>query len=198
MDRHVKGVLFVDYVRMIRGNKNVDWSRHLDRDDIALVHARIEPDGWYPMSTFERMGNAILREVADGSVSAVRMWGRLSAAPLHASQPLLVADGDPVETVNRFRVLRSTYFDFEALDVISLIDGHSEVTINYFMGDSAEQAASFQTMGFFEGILEAAGARDIDARFVERAWEGNAATRLELRWRTPRTSLPPRLSQTPR
>lgn len=29
MERRVRGSLFADYVRMIRGRKDVDWSRHL-------------------------------------------------------------------------------------------------------------------------------------------------------------------------
>ncbi len=63
-DRRVRGVLFVDYVRMIRSNKQVDWGRYLSADDLRWLNARIDPDGWYPMESFERFGIAILHEVA--------------------------------------------------------------------------------------------------------------------------------------
>ena len=61
--RQVRGVLFVDYVRMLRSKKSVDWSRHLPAQDLQYLQMLIDPDGWYPMATFERMGNAILTTV---------------------------------------------------------------------------------------------------------------------------------------
>ena len=57
----VRGVLLADYVRMIRGKKDVDWSIQLEHIDLLYLKERIDPERWYPMSTFERFGNAILR-----------------------------------------------------------------------------------------------------------------------------------------
>jgi hypothetical protein len=182
--RNVKGVLFADYVRMIRGRKDVDWTRHLPVADLQLVAQRIEPNGWYPMASFERLGNAILREIAQGALEAVRMWGRFSVDQLRAATPQLVSEGDPVETLMRFRVLRATYFDFEALQVPVLNDEQAEILITYHMGATAEEAASYQTMGFFERLLEIAGASRVFAQFAERSWTGDARTLLELSWQS--------------
>jgi hypothetical protein len=181
--RRVRGILFVDYVRMIRGNKDVAWGQKLAPEDVPYLRAKIDPDGWYPMTTFERMGNAILREVARNDLSAVRMWGRFLVDALAAANPALVAAGDPLDTLMRFRVLRGTYFDFEALEVPMLHDGESHIVIHYYMGAVAEEAASYQTMGFFERLLEVGGGVDIDARFPERSWAGDARTLLTLSWR---------------
>jgi hypothetical protein len=170
---------------MIRGKKGVDWSRLLTPDDLALLATRVEPQRWYPMATFERLGNAILAEIAGGSLDAVRMWGRFSVDQLRAAQPKLVCDTDPVETLMRFRVLRATYFDFEALTVHALAPRHAEIAIRYHMGNPAEEAASHQTMGFFERLLELASAQDVYARFTERSWAGDPRTLLELSWRDP-------------
>lgn len=183
MPRQVKGVLFLDYVRMLRGQKDVDWSAHLLPEDLPYLTSRIDPAGWYPMPTFERMGNQILRTVARGELYAVQMWGRLSVDQLRAAQPMLVAPGDPIETINRFRVLRSTYFDFDALEVLALYDETAQIAIHYHMGMPAEEAASMQTLGFFERLLEIAGAREIQARFRSRSWAGDPRTVLALSWR---------------
>ena len=183
MTRRVKGVLFADYVRMIRGHKDVDWSKHLAPEDMTYLTLRIEPDAWYPMATFERFGNAILSEVAAGQLEAVRMWGRFSVDQLRSTAPMLVCEGEPVETLMRFRVLRSTYFDFDALHVATLFDGHAEIEIRYHMGKMAEEAASYQTMGFFERLLEVAGATEVYSRFLQRSWAGDPRTLLELSWR---------------
>jgi hypothetical protein len=184
--RNVKGILFSDYVRMVRSHKGVDWTKHLEREDMFYLRTQIEPLEWYPMETFERLGNGILREVASNDIEAVRMWGRMSVDQLRAASPNLVAENDPIETMMRFRVQRATYFDFEALEIPTLVEGHAHIVIHYHMGAIAEEAASYQTMGFFERLLELAGASSIEARFRERSWKRDERTLLELDWRTER------------
>lgn len=181
----VRGVLFIDYVRMIRGRKDVDWSRLLPPEDLAFVASRLEPNAWYPLASFERMGNAIFREIAGGSFAAVEAWGEYSVEAVCRAEPDLLAPGDPVETLMRFRVQRSTYFDFESLVIPSITTDHAEIVIRYGMGPAAEEAASHQTLGFFRGLLAAAGATEIRARFLERAWAGDPETLLDLEWRAP-------------
>ncbi len=185
MPRNVKGVLFLDYVRMLRRTHSTDWSQILEPEDIVYLVARIESDKWYPMASFERLGNAILEHIANGEVQAARLWGRMSVDPLLAASPNLLSPRDPLETLMRFRVLRATFFDFEALTVPTLVDDHAEVVIAYQMGAMAEEAASYQTMGFFEGLLELASATNIESRFKERSWAGDARTLLALSWEPP-------------
>ena len=183
--RQVKGVLFVDYIRMIRAFKTVNWGAHLPPEDHPYLHAHIDPSAWYPMSAFERLGNAVLDVIAEGDVKLARMWGRASARPLAEANPMIVAEGDVVETLNRFRVLRATYFDFEALEVLFLHEDEAQIVIRYHMGMPAEEAASLQTQGFFEGLLALVGATDVDSEFAERSWAGDERTRLDLWWTPP-------------
>src|SRR5688572_20238634 len=82
--RRVRGVLFADYVRMMRGKKDVDWSKHVQREDLAFLQNKVNRDEWYPMATFERFGNAILSEIAGNDVEAVRHWGQFSVDQLRA------------------------------------------------------------------------------------------------------------------
>lgn len=182
--RQVKGILFLDYVRMVRGHKGVDWTRYLTAQDLAYLKARIEPDAWYPMATFEHLGNLILRFVAHDDLQAVRMWGRFSVDMLRAANPMLLEPGDPIETLNRFRVMRATFFDFDALSVPMLHDDEAQIVIHYYMGMPAEEAAAMQTLGFFERLLELAGATQVEAALREKAWAGAPRTLLTLHWRT--------------
>ena len=99
----VRGILFADYVRMIRSRRDIEWNRHLPPEDIALVTQRVKPTEWYPMAAFERMGNAILAEVAKLDLDMVRAFGKFSVMPLRESEPNLVCEGDPIETLMRFR-----------------------------------------------------------------------------------------------
>ena len=184
--RHVRGILFVDYVRMLRAQKDVKLTEHLTAEDIGFLSMKIDKDAWYPMETFERMGNVILRTVANNEMFPVQLWGRYSAAKLREAHPSLLEPNDPVESLNRFRVMRETFFDFPALQVTMLLDDEANIVIRYFMGMPAEEAACFQTMGFFEGLLELAGAKDIQASFRERSWANSLRTMLAIKWRSPR------------
>ena len=183
--RQVRGVLFVDYVRMLRSQKSVDWARYLAPQDLPYLQLLIDPDGWYPMATFERMGNAILTTVTRGELFPVQLWGRYSAAQLKNANPLLLEPNNPPETLSRFRVLRETFFNFNALEVLLLHDDEAHIVVRYHMGMPAEEAASYQAMGFFEGLLELAGAKDIRAVFQDKSWEGDERTVLVLRWKSP-------------
>jgi hypothetical protein len=182
--RQVRGVLFLDYVRMLRAFK-ARAPEFLSTDDMVYLQIHIDPDTWYPMSIFERLGCAILALVARGELFPVQLWGRYSAGQLHKLYPTLLEPNDPVETLNRFRVLRDTWFDFPALAVPMLHDDEAQIVISYFMGPIAEEAAATQTMGFFEGLLDLAGAKNIRAEFRERVWAGGSRTLLALSWQPP-------------
>lgn len=186
MQRHVRGLLFVDYVRMLRSQKTVEWSVHVREEDLVFLKQHIDPDAWYPMGTFERFGNAILAVITRGELFPVQLWGRYSVAQLHRSHPMLLDPGDPAETLARFRVLRETFFDFDALEVPLLHDDEAQIIVRYHMGMPAEEAAAHQTLGFFEGLLELAGATGLKAAFVEKSWNGDPRTRLELKWKLPK------------
>jgi len=180
--RHVRGRFFAEYVRMIRGRKGVAWERLLGPEDLRWVHVQVEPEGWYPMDVFERLGVAILDGLEGATLDAVRLWGRFSASQYAAERPL-VADGDPVESLMRLKVVRNTLFDFPAFDIPTLAPDHAEVHIGYGMGHRAEEAACVQTMGFCEGVLDLAGARDVSACLASRVWAGDARTQLLLDWK---------------
>jgi hypothetical protein len=170
---------------MMRRQKNVAWGRVLRAEDFAFLNQRISPDDWYPMETFERLGLAILSELGGASLEAVHAWGRFSAGQYSAKHPDLVAPNDPIESLMRLRVMRSTFFDFPAFEIPMLAPDHAHVVVAYHMGATAEEAACHQTMGFCEEILSLSGAMDVRGAFRERSWKGDLRTRLSLEWRSP-------------
>ena len=183
MAGRVKGTLFVDYVRMLRGRKDVDWSKHVPAEDMVYLRYKILPDEWYPMEVFERFGLAILQFIAKDDLQAVEAWGRYSVDELRAIHPDLVVDGHPLESIVRFQKLRSSLFDFDAIEIVGVRQGEAKIRIDYGMGSKAEEAACHQTLGFFERLVEASGSPDCRARFKSRIWAGDASTILLLDWR---------------
>jgi hypothetical protein len=179
--RHVRGTLFVDYVRMIRAHKATDWTQHLTPRDLDYVADRVEAHAWYPMDTFERMGLAILDELRP-DLETIRAWGRAQVAWIGAQEPSPLIVGDVFETLMRCRVQRTSFFDYPAFDIEGLTDGEATLTIAYGMSARAEEAASWQTVGFFERLVEVAGATDVHGSFVTKTWEDYLVTTARLRW----------------
>ena len=167
---------------MLRGHKTADWTKHLLPEDLSFLVQRIQPDHWYPMESFERMGLAILAEIAHGDLETVRSFGRISIDWLCQQEPQLLAKGDPRDTLMRFQVLRQSFFDYPALEISSVSDGEAAIRVGYGMGKVAEEAASWQTLGFFERLLDVAGAHDVKGWFSTRIWAGDTSTTMQLRW----------------
>lgn len=182
--RQVKGSLFVDYVRMLRAKKGVDWARYLEPEDLPYLEQHIGPNDWYPMTAFERMGIAILAEVARGELGLVEQWGRHSIDWLCNIHPNLVAPNDPRESLMRFQVLRQSFFDYPALTMREINDDEASIGIAYGMGAKAEEAASHQTLGFFERLLEVSGAKNVTIALSAKSWEGAPLTILSMAWTT--------------
>ena len=180
MERHVRGALFVDYVRMIRAHKAAPWTRHLQASDMRYLEARIEPATWYPMETFERMGLAILTEIARDQLAIVEAFGHASVEGLLNQYPMLLAPDCPRDTIMRFQSFRSGFFDFPAFETCEISDHSARIQIEYQMGMRAEEAAGHQSVGFYIRLLEASGAAHGRVDFASRRWAGDRSTVLAL------------------
>lgn len=167
---------------MLRSRKGAIWADSLLSGDMKYLSGRIEPTEWYPMETFERMGLAILSEIAGDDVTLVELFGRASVDGLLRLYPMLLAPKDPRETIMRFQSLQRGFFDFPAFE-IELTDGKATVRIDYQMSARAEEAACHQALGFFDRLLDLAGAVDRSVSFRARRWTGDGSTLLALTWK---------------
>ena len=166
----------------MRARKKTAWVEYLEPEDLPYLSQQIEPREWYPMETYERMGLALLREVAGGHLNLVYHWGRHTVEGLRVAHPDLFVEGDIRETLMRFQTLRASLFDFPAVEVESIRDGASRFLVDYGMSPDAEEAATHQFIGFLERTLEEAGARDIRIEVPKQSWRGDPVTRVIARW----------------
>lgn len=183
MAKHVKGVLFLDYVRMIRKRKEVDWDRYLTAEDRDVLARMILPSQWYPLETYQRCGVAVLHEIAAGDVQVVRSWGRQSMDELIKIYKNLIKSDDALDSLKKFQVLRSRFFDFEAVQVKPGEGKKVEIKVDTSFGGVADEAYAYQMLGSFERFLELSGAKNIQHRFLQKAWEGAADSVIELGWK---------------
>ncbi len=154
----MRGVLFIDYVKMLRRHKVAERAgRHLGLEDAHFLLEKLQPDAWYPMATFERLGLAILHEIVGTETDSIRLWGRSQLAGLLKFFPELAAAGDPRDAIMRLHTLLRSLFDFECVTLESVDDESAFVGVDYGMSPQAESAATWQTMGFFEELITHSG-----------------------------------------
>jgi len=183
-DHHVRGVLYLDSVRILRGGLP-GWRTLLVPDDVALLDGQVVSDAWYPMSAFERLGNVILEHVIGNETDAVRLWGRAQVRSMLSFLPELKNVGDARDSVVRFQKYLSSLFDFPAVTVLAVDDAEVMVKVAYGMGPRAEEAATWQTVGFFEELVTASGGIRVENRLASRGWlPGEPPTRFLLTWAT--------------
>ncbi len=179
----VKGGLFVDYVRMLKKKKGIDYSKYLLPRDLPFLQEKISPSEWYPFETFERMGIAILNEIAQGDTEAVLAFGQISVNEMAKAFSSLICVGDPRESLMRFQVLRSSFFNFNAVTIESIYGDFAKIRIEYAMSRSAEEAACCQAAGFFVQLLRLSGAKEVVYKFASKSWQGDSTAILELKWK---------------
>ena len=182
MAKHVKGTLFLDYVRMLRKRKQVDWSKYLNQEDMELLNQMILPSNWYPLETYQRMGVAVLHEISKGDNEMARAWGRGAMDELVGIYKTLVKPGQPLDSMKKFQVLRSRFFDFEGLEVVPKEDKRVHVIVDVAFGGVADEAYAFQMLGSFERLLELSGAKNIQFEIIKKAWEGEPNSVLDISW----------------
>ena len=190
MPGHVKGLLFADYVRMLRAHRGQPLDDFLEPEDLSYLESTIDLHAWYPMDSFERLGLAIFQVIAEGDLGLVREWGRASVARVVGAHDHVLVPSDPRESLMRFFVLRRSLFDYEALSMLQLCDASASVGVEYGMHPLAEQAAAVQTMGFFEGLILLADGADVRAEFLETSWRGDRQTIIGFSWQ-PAASVQP-------
>ena len=185
MTRHVKGTLFVDYVRMLKSRKDVDWSKYLNEEDMKFLDERIMPSSWYPFDTFERFGLGILREIGGGRYESARMWGRMSTDLLLKVYKNMIEPGDPEHSVRKFDIVRSGFFDFPGVKAEVVSNNLLHLTVRFSTDKVVGKAQAYQALGAVERLLELAGAEEIEHTFQTSVWEDDPETLVEITWKTP-------------
>lgn len=173
-----------------------EWQTRLPKAAATVVATKIAPDEWYSMEAFEQLGLCLLRFVVGGEHDAIRLWGRYQVQGVLEYLPDLKNPNDPRDSVMRFGAFLSSLFDFPAVVVDGVDDEEALITVDYGMSADAEEAATWQTVGFFEELVTASGGREATGRLQSRSWlPGEPRTTFVLTWRVGATSPRPFLQR---
>ncbi len=182
--RHVKGSLFKEYVRMIKKNKRIDWSKYLSPSDMNFIkHGIITVVEWYPYETLQNLGDAIFHEIAGEDTEVARSWGRKTMEGLaDLYRKNLIEKGDQFQTLKKFINMYKHFFDFGGFELIVREENHVEIKVDQAFGEKGAKGYGYQMIGSFERLIELSGADEVKAKFLKKAWEGARNTVIELRW----------------
>ena len=178
----VKGAFLGHYIQTIKNRKDIDWSKHLSPEDLVFLQKRIVDNEWYPLDIFERIGTVIFKEIAHEDPAIVRLWARIRANELAKIYENMICVGDPYESLIRFMVVRQNFFNFSPINVTVFFKNYAKLEIAFELNPLAEKGASYQTLGYFERLLELSGAVNVKHNFLRKRWEGDKSTVLEFSW----------------
>jgi hypothetical protein len=174
----IKGALLMEFVRLIRDNKDRDWNKYLTEDDKKLVFGSVLPNAWYPLEVYEHAGRAIFNEIAQGKPENAKLWGKFVIEDLGKRfYHNLVKFEDPMGAIERCKTFLQHWFrfddpGFQPIEVEKISEHQAKVTISYDHAYEAFEGYAYQSCGQFERIVELNGGKEVTVQIVEKNYAG--------------------------
>lgn len=182
-DRKVKGTMLIDQVKMIRGNKDRDWSKLVKPEDWALINGRILDFAWYPLELYQRWGWATFQVLAGGSTDLARMRGKLRGQELFRNVYSNLLHGqDPMRALDRFVNIYGLLFNFSSLRFEKVAAKEARVYHDYDPNDPTNVPYCYQLMGHIDALVEMSGGRNGGVELVAAQWSGAPETVFRIMW----------------
>jgi hypothetical protein len=172
----VKGPMILDYVKIIRANKDRNWDRYLQPEDWDIINGQIFTTNKYPYEAFRRIGFAVFKEIAKSDLATTRLFGRFTMKNiLNIYKNSILVKGDPLASMSKLALLRKTFMDGEA-DTKVIESGpkwarYQVVTPPQEKDEERLEAYCHQIAGHLEEIIEQTGGKVLKTE-VTRAEAG--------------------------
>lgn len=160
----VKGTLILDYVKIIRANRDRNWEQYLTAEDWEIINGQVLASSWYPYDCFRRTGQAVFKEIAGSNLDVTRAFGKTMMKELLQIYKNIVIPGDVVGSLKRHSALRRSFVDDDSgIEVLESGEDWARSLMRVPAPDrGAEYAHAFchQVAGNLEQIIEEAGGKD--------------------------------------
>jgi hypothetical protein len=171
----IKGTIIIDYVRIIRANRDRDWDKYLEPEDWGIINNSVLPSAKYPYESGRRIGFAVFKEIANSNLDTVRVFGRFSAKNLLDVYKNLIIQGDPAATIEKLCQLNRTFSDKESeLSVAEKGEGFVKckfVFPSFETEDLFMDAYCHKLIGTLEEIAFQAGGKNVSVNLQKNAGE---------------------------
>lgn len=167
----VKGTFFLDFIKVIKSNKDKNLGKWLTPEDWNVINSKIMPSQWYPYETYQNAGQAIFKEVAKENVDITRAFGKMIGVNLSVFYQNLLIPGDPAASVEKFVILRNNWFK-GVKTAFQLLDRHKNsltFKLIYSADDKvpAEEAFAYLLAGILEGLIDQTGAKNVKLKIIK-------------------------------
>jgi len=170
-----KGTFIVDLVRIIRSQKNIDWSKYLKPEDFEIVEGLILPSNWYPSDSYWRLSQAVTTEVAKMQLDMVFEFGRLNAKSSLKVYKRWLVQGDPLASLENCSKLMNSFYDFEGTEhknnIIENGPGWIKLTVYDFPDIIIPEMRVpyfYGMAGYYQEIAEVAGGKTIKNTLLDK------------------------------
>jgi len=161
----VKGTLLLDYIKMVRANKDGPWDDYLTPEDWEIINGQILSSQWYPYESFRRIAFAAFKIIAKSDLNTSRAFGRFTLKNLLKVYKTIVQPGDPVGSAKKLAALRRTFVEG---DIDTRVGEHGDdwlvYKFTYPVGEDDQEhfeAFTHQMAGNLEELVEQAGGRNV-------------------------------------
>ncbi len=178
----IKGTFILDFVKIIRSNRDGNWDRWLEPEDWEIVNSQILPSNWYPLASWERIGNAVFKEAARGNLDLIRAYGPVMMKNLLNVYSHVLVKGDPAASIEKFEGIRRTFIKgLESnISITERAEGRVRLNIKHIYQDrDFLEAFTHATAGNIEELVKQAGGMNVsvtiheapEGYLIEVVWE---------------------------
>lgn len=180
-DSQIKGTMAIDFVRIVRANRDKNWEKWLTPADLEIVNGKVLPSNWYPYDFFRRIAFAVFKEIAGGNLLTAQQFGRFQMRGLLAIYKNVLRPGDPGASVKTLAALYRTFIRGAYETRTTELEERSlTFEIEAAVEDDEERLLPFvyQVSGYILEIAEQAGGKNPE---VEIKGQGHQH-QIHLRW----------------
>jgi hypothetical protein len=182
-EKKVKGTMLMDYVRLIRANKDKDWNNYIKKEDWDIINSKILMTKWYPLEVYQRCGMAAFKILGRGNLEIARFNGKISGKIMFENiYTMITSDKDTMKGINRFVTIHGSLFNFSTLSFEQVGAKHARIYHNYDPNDPADKPFCHQLMGVFDILIDMTGGRNSRIELNSKQWEGAPATVFDITW----------------
>lgn len=182
-DKKVKGSMLVDFVRMIRSFKDLDWNRYLKPEDWDTINGLILSSKWYPFELYSRCSNAAFELLGKGNLQNARANGQMMAKQLfEITYKSMVQGKHPAEALQQFVGTYSSFFNFSMLKFEAVAGTHVKIHHDYDARDKRNIPYCHQLQGMLETLVQMTGGKNGKVEIIAKQWEGAPATTFDISW----------------
>lgn len=181
--RMVKGTMLIDYARMIRANKDLEWNKYLESEDWEIVNKTLLSSSWYPFNFFNRCANASFQILGKGKLELARSDGRRLAKRLfETTYKFVVNSKDPARALKQFVVTYGNMFNFSVLKYENVGPCHVKIHFNHDGLKKDTLPYMHQLIGMLETLVQMTDGRNVKVSITDKIVQGVLECVFDITW----------------